>query len=162
MQAYRCALDNNVLNLPPTRLTWNLQITHLERKMTFQTSMIMFHVNLQGCMNRNPPTKNLMTFPRTRLLKKKHNLQEFSGTLSKLFFIHEFHLHLSQHGCFGRIKITWGCFCLGFVWGDSSTDCTMVDHHLAPPFGIIFLGHWVTFSKHLHSRDTQGCTPNNP
>ena len=31
------------------RLTWNLQITHLERKMIFQTSMIMFHVNLPGC-----------------------------------------------------------------------------------------------------------------
>ena len=33
----------------PGRLTWNIQITHLERKMIFQTSMIMFHVNLQGC-----------------------------------------------------------------------------------------------------------------
>ena len=33
----------------PGRLTWNLQITHLERKITFQTPMIMFHVNLQGC-----------------------------------------------------------------------------------------------------------------
>ena len=31
------------------RLTWNLQIPHLERKTIFQTSMIMFHVNLQGC-----------------------------------------------------------------------------------------------------------------
>ena len=31
------------------RLTWNLHITHLERNMIFQTSMIMFHVNLQGC-----------------------------------------------------------------------------------------------------------------
>ena len=28
---------------------WNLQITHLERKMIFQISMIMFHVKLQGC-----------------------------------------------------------------------------------------------------------------
>ena len=36
-------------NLHPGRLTWNLQITHLERKMIFQTSMIMFHVNLPGC-----------------------------------------------------------------------------------------------------------------
>ena len=35
----------------PGRLTWNRQITHLERKMIFQTSMIMFHVNLQGCIN---------------------------------------------------------------------------------------------------------------
>ena len=31
------------------RLTRNIQITHLERKMIFQTSMIMFHVNLPGC-----------------------------------------------------------------------------------------------------------------
>ncbi len=37
------------LYIHPGRLTWNLQITHLERKMIFQTSMIMFHVNLQGC-----------------------------------------------------------------------------------------------------------------
>ena len=36
--------------LHPGRLTWNLQITHLERKMIFQASMIMFHVNLPGCM----------------------------------------------------------------------------------------------------------------
>ena len=28
---------------------WNVPITHLERNMIFQTSMIMFHVNLQGC-----------------------------------------------------------------------------------------------------------------
>ena len=28
---------------------WNLQITHLEKTLIFQTSMIMFHVNLQGC-----------------------------------------------------------------------------------------------------------------
>ena len=37
-------------NLHPGRLTWNLQITHLERNMIFQTSMTMFHVNLQGCI----------------------------------------------------------------------------------------------------------------
>ena len=42
--------DANLLNqIHPGRLTWNLQITHSERKMIFQTSMIMFHVNLQGC-----------------------------------------------------------------------------------------------------------------
>ena len=28
---------------------WNLQITHLERKMIFQTSIIIVHVNLPGC-----------------------------------------------------------------------------------------------------------------
>ena len=31
------------INMEPT------SITHLERKMIFQTSMIMFHVNLPGC-----------------------------------------------------------------------------------------------------------------
>ena len=40
------------MHLHPGRLTWNLQITHLERKMIFQTSMIMFHVNLQRCKIR--------------------------------------------------------------------------------------------------------------
>ena len=34
----------------PGRFRWNLQITRLERNMIFQTSMIMFHVNLQGCI----------------------------------------------------------------------------------------------------------------
>ena len=33
----------------PARLTWNLQITLLEGKMIFRTSMIMFHVTLPGC-----------------------------------------------------------------------------------------------------------------
>ena len=42
----------------PGRLTWNLQITHLERKMIFQTSMIMFHVNLQGCEKINHKRSN--------------------------------------------------------------------------------------------------------
>ena len=42
---------------------WNLQITHLERKMIFQTCRIMFHVNLQGCFMwniRTPPTISLL------------------------------------------------------------------------------------------------------
>ena len=43
------AADALALWMHPGRLTWNLQITHLVWKMIFQTSMIMFHVNLQGC-----------------------------------------------------------------------------------------------------------------
>ena len=41
-----------VFPLHPGILTWNLQITHLARNMIFQTYMIiiMFHVNLQGCI----------------------------------------------------------------------------------------------------------------
>ena len=44
-------LENNidVFLIHPGRLTWNLQITHLERKIILQTSVIMFHVNLPGC-----------------------------------------------------------------------------------------------------------------
>ena len=40
-------------NIHPGRLTWNLLINHLERKMIFQTSLIMFHVNLPGCIQFN-------------------------------------------------------------------------------------------------------------
>ncbi len=36
--------------LHPGRLTWNLKITYLKRKIIFQTSIIMFHVNLRGCV----------------------------------------------------------------------------------------------------------------
>ena len=36
------------------RLTWNIPITHLERKMIFQTPRIMFHVNLPGCIHTPP------------------------------------------------------------------------------------------------------------
>ena len=54
-----------LLLIHPARLTWNLQVTHLERKMIFQTSMIMFHVDLSGvykwCSNTY---KNLtMSYP---------------------------------------------------------------------------------------------------
>ena len=35
--------------LHPGRLTWNLLNNHLERKIIFQTSMVMFHGNLPGC-----------------------------------------------------------------------------------------------------------------
>ena len=37
------------ITVHPGRLTWNIQITHLERKMIFRTPVIMFHVNLPGC-----------------------------------------------------------------------------------------------------------------
>ena len=46
---------NECENLHPGRLTWNLQITNLERKMIFQTSIIMFHVNLPGCILESVP-----------------------------------------------------------------------------------------------------------
>ena len=39
---------------------WNLQITHLERKMIFQASMIMFHVNLPGCKHAKKRKKKTM------------------------------------------------------------------------------------------------------
>ena len=42
-------MPTSYFRIHPGRLAWNLQINHLERKMTFQTSMIMFHFNLPGC-----------------------------------------------------------------------------------------------------------------
>ena len=43
-------LHQLIFGLHPGRLTRNLPIPRLERKMILQTSMIMFHVNLQGCI----------------------------------------------------------------------------------------------------------------
>ena len=47
-------IPNRDIYTHPGRLRWNLQITHLERNMIFQTSMIMFHINLQECTSLNP------------------------------------------------------------------------------------------------------------
>ena len=33
----------------PRKLTWNLKITQLKRKIIFQTSIFGFHVNFRGC-----------------------------------------------------------------------------------------------------------------
>ena len=52
-------------SIHPGRLTWNLQITLCERKMIFQTSMIMLHVNLPGC-------KHTLPWWKSRLLNLHH------------------------------------------------------------------------------------------
>ena len=52
-----CILGFILRTLHPGRLTWNIQITHLERKMIFPTSMIMFHVNLPGCKCKSSTQK---------------------------------------------------------------------------------------------------------
>ena len=74
------ALQNAILHrikmqLHPGRLTWNLQITHLKRKMIFQTSMIMVHVNLPGCtLEVNQPPFSKMVVP---------NLEDVSNPYEK-------------------------------------------------------------------------------
>ena len=41
--------DCYLFAIHPGRLTWNLQITHLERKIIFQFTMFRFYVNLPEC-----------------------------------------------------------------------------------------------------------------
>ena len=54
----------------PGRLTWNLQITHLERKMIFQASMVMFHVNLPGCNYKITLPRPTTSLAHTSLLEE--------------------------------------------------------------------------------------------
>ena len=44
-------------NITPGKLTWNLKITCLKRKIIFQTSTFGFHVNFQGCNHPTPHQK---------------------------------------------------------------------------------------------------------
>ena len=81
--------------LHPGRLTWNLQITHLQRKITFQTSMILFHVNLPGC--------NLCIHAMSVVLKKSNSSSKSSpkkvmGKEAGEVFPRNF-------------RLTWGEFC---------------------------------------------------
>ena len=41
---------HHVWNIPWKINGWNLRVTHLERNMIFQSSMILFHMNLEGCI----------------------------------------------------------------------------------------------------------------
>ena len=41
-----------IANIHPGKLTWNLKITQLKRKIIFQTSIFGFHVNFQRCIKR--------------------------------------------------------------------------------------------------------------
>ena len=61
------AFKQEHFKLHPGRLTLNLQITHLERKMIFQTSVIMFHVNLPGCSSMIFSLKHRSTWKKTSL-----------------------------------------------------------------------------------------------
>ena len=74
----------------PGRLTWNLPIPHLESKMIFQTSMIMFHVNLQGCrMYRGWTTAQLYVFLINHLQGSLSNNQDSmeSQRMQQVFFV---------------------------------------------------------------------------
>ena len=74
--------------LHPGRLTWNIQIIHLERNMIFQTSMIMFHVNLPG--------RNYWRF-------------QFTPSFIVILFVRP------SAGSFGQLlarRYRWGCQCL--------------------------------------------------
>ena len=56
-----------VLTTTPGRLIWNLQIIHLERKMIFQTFIIIFLVNLLSktiCLNLSNARRSTSTFVR--------------------------------------------------------------------------------------------------
>ena len=65
----------NKKNIHPGRLTWNLQIIHLERKMIFQTFIIMFQPLIFRGVPLGPQTTNLWCW-----LELKH--PKFLGCLS--------------------------------------------------------------------------------
>ena len=51
------------LELHGGRLTWNLKITQLKRKIIFQTIIFRFHVNLPGCILKKTPRKKTTSNP---------------------------------------------------------------------------------------------------
>ena len=69
-------------DLHPGRLTWNLQITHVERKINLQTSVIMFNVNLPACTMIN--TAPLITGQKPRRLAPKVGMRMEEAFLWKL------------------------------------------------------------------------------
>ena len=81
--------------LHPGRLTWNLLINHLERKMIFQASMIMFHVNLPGCIKGFQPM-DAHNHPKPSILGKTSPLYKGVSYTPKL-----------GHGCIPSRELTY-------------------------------------------------------
>ena len=108
---------NDSWTIHPGRLTWNLQMPHLQRKMIFQTSMVMFQVNLQACNkppiidSKSPHQRNLImgirgpndaTKPQGKGRWEKQTPQKINGwKLKSPTWISETHLpkHHFQVGC---------------------------------------------------------------
>ena len=66
------AVSKSFDQVHPGRLTWNLRITHFERKMIFQTSMIMFQpLIFRGVSERKAPMDPAM-FHALQVLVLKH------------------------------------------------------------------------------------------
>ena len=61
--------------LHPGRLTWNLKITQLKRKIIFQTIILRFHVNLPGCILSKICISKTLPLPTFSAAKKKAKLQ---------------------------------------------------------------------------------------
>ena len=79
----------------PGRLTWNIQITHLERNIIFQTPMIMFHGNLQGCNCKFEKSTSLSLPP----WKLTHPLKHDGWKMHFLLKSSLFRGHVSFLGC---------------------------------------------------------------
>ena len=100
----------------PGRLTWNLEIIHLERKMMFQTFIIMFHVNLPGCRfhvlfalatwKRGQPKVYISAW-HSRGKKRVYPIRK-KKTAKMIRF-------LGYHEASSRISLSFGCF---FFVGD--------------------------------------------
>ena len=99
-----CSLKNLRRKIHSGRLTWNLQITHLERKMIFQTSMIMFHVNLPGCIRLNKNLQGFLGFVLWLFPEFTRKSWEFPQTTHPLFFSEEF---AKSRGSSFHV-LTWG------------------------------------------------------
>ena len=95
----------------PGRLTWNLEIIHLERKMMFQTFIIMFHVNLPGCRfhvlfalatwKRGQPKVYISAW-HSRGKKRVYPIRK-KKTAKMIRF-------LGYHEASSRISLSFGCF----------------------------------------------------
>ena len=112
-------LENNidVFLIHPGRLTWNLQITHLERKIILQTSVIMFHVNLPGCT-----LEDLW-----KLEENKRNEEQIKRISCLVFFIKEIvsGAFLWDFGFWG-MQCQWSSWWIESLWVQGTKIVLMV------------------------------------
>ena len=121
MRDDRFLRQRTVLFVHPGRLTWNLQITQLERKLIFQTSMIMFHVSIFVEVPPRPP-QNFCTIKRVINLQFSPQMlfwtfvscfpPNFVDLGSKQRSFHVFSVNMSEFMRLSLAHVSFVCLCV--------------------------------------------------
>ena len=156
-----------IVALHPWNLTWNLKTAQLKRIIIFQTSILGFHVNFQGCNSLLIPTRNTlgnyhlnmaMTGPWLKLLVDRPNM-----SVTCFFKLHKqpqfsatYRIHKGKFKRAGFLKFC--IFKLHILRNSLEGPLQTLDLFNCWPF-LSFQSAEVRFHPQLRAKGSHKCSP---